>query len=146
MLARSLAGGTNCKRNTSILVIETETFRLRKNGRRVLRHWQRILIVVLPGRSSKPFNCRSRHIFSLSGSITTKTREACSFGRCGRPRQAIEVSAPAGDPLQLLFEELDALSRKTDRYKQGSRPSAKEVQAARGVNRVRWAAKRMRTC
>jgi len=28
----------------------------------------------------------------------------------------------------------------------GSRPSAKEVQAARGVDRVRWAAKRMRTC
>ncbi|SRR5260370_35279369 len=33
-------------------------------------------------------------------------------------RQAMEISAPAGDPLQLLFEELDALSRKTDRYKQ----------------------------
>jgi hypothetical protein len=30
----------------------------------------------------------------------------------------MEISAPAGDPLQLLFEELDALSRKTDRYKQ----------------------------
>jgi len=28
----------------------------------------------------------------------------------------------------------------------GSRPSAKEVQAARGVDRVRWAAERMRTC
>ena len=28
----------------------------------------------------------------------------------------------------------------------GSRPSAKAVQAARGVDRVRWAAKRMRTC
>ena len=36
----------------------------------------------------------------------------------GRPRQAMEISAPAGDPLQLLFEEIDALSRKTDRYKQ----------------------------
>jgi hypothetical protein len=36
----------------------------------------------------------------------------------GRSRQAMEISAPAGDPLQLLFEELDALSRKTDRYKQ----------------------------
>ena len=38
----------------------------------------------------------------------------------GRPRQAVEVSAPAGDPLQLLLEEIDALSRKTDRYKQYS--------------------------
>lgn len=36
----------------------------------------------------------------------------------GRPRQAMEITAPAGDPLQLLFEELDVLSRKTDRYKQ----------------------------
>jgi hypothetical protein len=39
----------------------------------------------------------------------------------GRSRQAVEVSAPAGDPLQLLLEELDALSRKTDRYKQYSK-------------------------
>ena len=30
----------------------------------------------------------------------------------GRPRQAVEVSAPAGDPLQELFEEIDALNRK----------------------------------
>jgi hypothetical protein len=39
----------------------------------------------------------------------------------GRPRQALEVSAPAGDPLdplKLLFEEIDELSRRTDRYKQ----------------------------
>jgi hypothetical protein len=36
----------------------------------------------------------------------------------GRSRQAMEISAPAGDPLQLLFEELDELSRKPDRYKQ----------------------------
>jgi hypothetical protein len=36
----------------------------------------------------------------------------------GRPRQAMEITAPAGDPLQLLFEELDALSRNTDRYNQ----------------------------
>jgi hypothetical protein len=27
-------------------------------------------------------------------------------------RQAIEVSAPAGDPLQELFDEIDALNRK----------------------------------
>jgi hypothetical protein len=47
----------------------------------------------------------------------TAIRELLDRGY-GRPRQAIEVSAPAGDPLQLLFEELDALSRKTDRYKQ----------------------------
>jgi hypothetical protein len=39
----------------------------------------------------------------------------------GRPRQAMEFSAPAGDPLQLLFEELDALSRKPDRFKQYSK-------------------------
>ncbi len=39
----------------------------------------------------------------------------------GRSRQAVEVSAPAGDPLQLLLEEIDALSRKTDRYKQYSK-------------------------
>ena len=30
----------------------------------------------------------------------------------GRPRQAVEVSAPAGDPLQELFEMIDALNRK----------------------------------
>jgi hypothetical protein len=36
----------------------------------------------------------------------------------GRSRQAMEITAPAGDPLQLLLGELDVLSRKTDRYKQ----------------------------
>ena len=30
----------------------------------------------------------------------------------GRPRQAVEVSAPAGDPHPELFEEIDALNRK----------------------------------
>jgi hypothetical protein len=30
----------------------------------------------------------------------------------------MEITAPAGDPLQLLLEELDVLSRKTGRYKQ----------------------------
>ena len=30
----------------------------------------------------------------------------------GRSRQAVEVSAPAGDPLQELFEEIDALNKK----------------------------------
>jgi hypothetical protein len=30
----------------------------------------------------------------------------------GRPRQAVEVSAPAENPLQLLLEEIDALNRK----------------------------------
>ena len=29
----------------------------------------------------------------------------------GRPRQAIEVSVPADNPLQLLLDEIDALSR-----------------------------------
>jgi hypothetical protein len=29
----------------------------------------------------------------------------------GRPRQAMEVSVPAGDPLQLLLDEIDARSR-----------------------------------
>jgi uncharacterized protein DUF5681 len=42
----------------------------------------------------------------------------------GRSRQSMEVSAPAGDPLQLLFEELDEPSRKTDRYKQYPKGSA----------------------
>jgi hypothetical protein len=36
----------------------------------------------------------------------------------GRSRQAMEITAPAGDPLQLLLEELDVLPRKTGRYKQ----------------------------
>ena len=35
----------------------------------------------------------------------------------GRSRQALEVSAPAGDPLRLLMEEIDAMSRKRT-YKQ----------------------------
>jgi hypothetical protein len=30
----------------------------------------------------------------------------------GQPRQAVEVSAPAGDPIQELFDEIDALNRK----------------------------------
>jgi hypothetical protein len=29
----------------------------------------------------------------------------------GRPRQSMEVSVPAGDPLQLLLDEIDARSR-----------------------------------
>jgi len=33
----------------------------------------------------------------------------------------MEISAPAGDPLQLLLDEIDAQSRKTDRYKQFSK-------------------------
>jgi hypothetical protein len=39
----------------------------------------------------------------------------------GKPRLALEVSAPEGDPLdplRLLFEEIDEMSRRTDRYKQ----------------------------
>jgi hypothetical protein len=32
----------------------------------------------------------------------------------------MEITAPAGDPLQLLLEELDVLSRKTGRYKSGA--------------------------
>ena len=36
----------------------------------------------------------------------------------GRTRQSVEVSTPEGNPLQLLFEEIDALSRKTPRYTQ----------------------------
>jgi hypothetical protein len=39
----------------------------------------------------------------------------------GRTRQSVEVSAPDGNPLQILFEEIDALSRRTDRYKQYSK-------------------------
>src|ERR1700730_15139753 len=39
----------------------------------------------------------------------------------GRSRQTMEVPAPAGDPLQLLFQEIDELSRKPDRYKQYSK-------------------------
>ena len=32
--------------------------------------------------------------------------------RCyGRPRQAMEVSVPAGDPIQLLLDEIDARTR-----------------------------------
>src|SRR5258708_8923546 len=36
----------------------------------------------------------------------------------GRARQALEITAPAGGPPQLLFEELAALFRKTVQYKQ----------------------------
>ena len=39
----------------------------------------------------------------------------------GRTRQSVEVSAPDGNPVQILFEEIDALSRRTDRYKQYSK-------------------------
>jgi hypothetical protein len=30
----------------------------------------------------------------------------------GRSRQAMEISAPVGDPIKMLFDELDALNRK----------------------------------
>jgi hypothetical protein len=30
----------------------------------------------------------------------------------GRSRQAMEISAPAGDPIKMLFDEIDALDRK----------------------------------
>jgi hypothetical protein len=33
----------------------------------------------------------------------------------GRTRQSVEVSTPEGNPLHMLLEEIDALSRKTDR-------------------------------
>jgi hypothetical protein len=39
----------------------------------------------------------------------------------GRTRQSVEVSTPEGNPLRLLFEEIDALSRGTDRYRQYSK-------------------------
>jgi hypothetical protein len=39
----------------------------------------------------------------------------------GRTRQSVEVSTPDGNPLQILFEEIDALSRRTDRCKQFSK-------------------------
>src|SRR6267143_3559881 len=39
----------------------------------------------------------------------------------GRTRQSVEVSAPDGNPLQILFEEIDAQSRRTDRYRQYSK-------------------------
>jgi hypothetical protein len=39
----------------------------------------------------------------------------------GRTRQSVEVSAPDGNPLQILFEEIDAQSRRADRYTQYSK-------------------------
>jgi hypothetical protein len=33
----------------------------------------------------------------------------------GRTRQSLEVSVPDGDPIQMLFQEIDALSRKGNR-------------------------------
>ncbi len=42
----------------------------------------------------------------------------------GRSRQSVEVSAPEGDPIQMLFDELDALSRKSNCYgKEPKRPA-----------------------
>ena len=41
----------------------------------------------------------------------------------GRTRQGVEISTPDGNPLQILFEEIDALSRSTDRYKRYSKES-----------------------
>jgi hypothetical protein len=46
----------------------------------------------------------------------------------GRSRQALEVSAPAGDPLRLLMEEIDAMSRKRT-YKQVPNEPAASGQA-----------------
>jgi hypothetical protein len=45
----------------------------------------------------------------------------------GRPRQAMEVSAPTGDPLdplRLLMEEIDAISRKRTYGQVPSEPAA----------------------
>jgi hypothetical protein len=39
------------------------------------------------------------------------TRELLDRGY-GRPRKAMEVSAPADNPLQLLLDEIDAMNRK----------------------------------
>jgi hypothetical protein len=39
----------------------------------------------------------------------------------GRARQSVEVSAPECNPMQMIIDEIDAMSRKTDRYKQYSK-------------------------
>jgi hypothetical protein len=44
----------------------------------------------------------------------------------GRSRQAMEISAPAGDPIK-LFDELDALSRKGSRYTQEPKDPRKSI-------------------
>ena len=52
----------------------------------------------------------------------------------GRPRQAVEVCAPADNPLQELFDEIDALNRKrpiskfrANRLKPDLRPHQRRV-------------------
>jgi hypothetical protein len=48
----------------------------------------------------------------------------------GRPRQAVEVSAPADNPLQQLFDEIDALSRKRTYGQVPNEPAEVEPKAA----------------
>src|ERR1700745_1890828 len=71
----------------------------------------------LASASSSALACR---IFAARRCLSA-TQSGISSPLLSRSRgslRAMEVSAPAGDPIQLLFEEIDALSRKTDRYKQ----------------------------
>jgi len=48
----------------------------------------------------------------------------------GRPRQAVEVSAPADNPLQELFDEIDALNRKRTYNRVPYEPAEAGPQAA----------------
>ena len=48
----------------------------------------------------------------------------------GRPRQAVEVSAPADNPLQQLFDEIDALNRKRTYNQVPNEPAEAGPQAA----------------
>jgi hypothetical protein len=48
----------------------------------------------------------------------------------GRPRQAVEISAPADDPLQQLFEEINALNRKRTYKKVPHEPAEAGPKAA----------------
>jgi hypothetical protein len=48
----------------------------------------------------------------------------------GRPRQAVEISAPADDPLQQLFEEINALNRKRTYKQVPNEPAEAGPQAA----------------
>jgi hypothetical protein len=47
-----------------------------------------------------------------------------------RPRQAVEISAPADDPLQQLFEEINALNRKRTYKQVPNEPAEAGPQAA----------------
>jgi hypothetical protein len=67
-------------------------------------------LIQIKGQASGGSAMRRAPPAGLMNSWHPAIRELLKRGY-GRPRQSMEVSVPAGDPLQLLLDEIDARSR-----------------------------------